>query len=164
MKKNRKKNLVALLSTSLVFLQSGCGGGGSDGDGGSLDSELLIEGTLTEAGGGGADHSRAFVFKHSEGNRLGNVQVCALGKCSTTDDKGQWSFAVDDKDFAGGNLQLSLTGHGIDTSTSVNVPKGSNQVFLQLHHVEGARIIANHVTIDGETSHSNDKEHTHETL
>lgn len=124
--------LKSCFLTIFVVGASACGGGG-----GSDDSGVLLEGTLTEDGGAG--HDKAFNFRHSSGQRIGNVQICGLGECSTTDDEGQWGFVLPGE-FTGGDVELSVIGHGISSSAVVNVPAGSTEMFLGLRHVEGGII------------------------
>ncbi len=148
--RNGKSLLMAtiLLITSLA----GCGGGSSD-------SGMLIEGTLTEAGS--TDHNLGFALKHTNGQRVENVQICALGECSTSDAQGQWGFEVKGS-FNGGNVLFTLSGHGIETTTTVDIPSGASEIFLDFQHVEGGAVRAEHITVDGETSHHEDDEDTHE--
>lgn len=143
--------LFKICTFSLFFSTSfiACGGGSSD-------SGMLIEGTLTEAGG--AHHVQASILRHSVGQKIENVEICALGECSTTDGEGQWGFVAGNQ-FSGGDVLFSVNGHGIETTTVVNIPSGANEVFLDLQHVEGGHIEAHHITVDGETSHHEDEGH-----
>lgn len=153
MKSNRTN--ISFISALLVFASlSACGGGG-----GSSDSGMLIEGTLTEAGGAG--HDRKLIYAHTSGQRIENVEVCALGKCSTSDAQGQWGFVAPDS-FNGGDVEFSIDGHGITTTSVVNIPAGASDVFIDFQHVEGGAVEAHHITVDGETSHQEDEEHAHE--
>ena len=151
MKYIKSRIIVASLFFICISLQA-CGGGSSD-------SGMLIEGTLTEAGG--ADHSRSLVLKHGEGQPIENVEICALGECSTTDGQGQWGFVADET-FTGGEVLFTIIGHGIDTTTALTISEGVQEVFLDFQHVEGGHVEAAHITIDGETSHHEDEEHQHE--
>lgn len=135
-----------------VLCLSACGGGGSSDDG------MLIEGTLTEAGG--ADHSLSLVLRHDEGARIEEVEICALGQCSTTDGAGQWGFVAPES-FSGGAVSFTVVGHGIDTTTVVEIPADAGEVFLDLQHVEGGLVEAAHITVDGETTH-NEEHHEHD--
>lgn len=147
------KSVVLPVSIFFICLiLNACGGGSSD-------SGILFEGTLTEAGGAG--HTNSLVLKHSVGQRIENVAVCALGECSTTDSEGQWGF-VAGENFTGGDVLFTINGHGIDTTTIVSIPEGAKEVLLDFQHVEGGHIEAQHITIDGETSHHEDEEHEHE--
>jgi hypothetical protein len=133
-----------------------CGGGGSS------DSGMLIQGTLIEAGGAG--HDRALTHAHSSGQFIENVQICALGECSTTDAQGKWGFVAADN-FEGGDVEFSFDGHGIATTSVVNIPVGASDVIIDFQHVEGGAVQAKHVTVDGETVHHEDhedEEHSHE--
>ncbi len=139
-----KLNKFTTLITLGLILAS-CGGGSSS------DSGVIIEGTLTEAGG--AAHNTSLNLKHSSGQTIENVEVCALGECSTTDGEGQWGFGIQNK-LAGGDIQFTIKGHGIDTQTVVSLPSSANSVFIDFKHVEGGLVNADHVTVDGETSHN----------
>lgn len=114
--------------------------------GGSSGSGTLIEGTVTEAGGAAHD-TRAFL-RHGAGERIGGVEVCALGECSVTDDQGQWGFEVsefpDSKD-----VLFSFDGHGILTTTIVTIPHEADEVFISFDHVEGGVVEASSVVVDG---------------
>ncbi len=143
-------SFLAIVATILSF--SACGGGSSG-------SGVLIEGTLTEAGG--AAHSKSLILKHSEGQRIGAVEVCALGECSTTDDEGQWGFVVEDA-FVGGEVLFSVKGHGIDSETVVNIPTDASDIFIDFQHVEGGMVEAHHITANGETSHNEGEEDDHQ--
>lgn len=143
-------NSVLLIVPFVLFLTA-CGGGG-----GSSDSGMLIEGTLIEAGGAG--HSNGIILKHSTGQPIENVEVCALGECSLTDDLGQWGFVVSDE-FNGGDVLFDINGHGIATETVVEIPSGASEVFLDFKHVEGGEVKADHITVDGETSHHEEEGH-----
>lgn len=154
------KLISAIVSTILLSAAlTACGGGSSD-------SGMLIEGTLTEAGGAG--HDRVLTHAHSAGQRIENVQVCALGECSVSDAQGQWGF-VAGSNFAGGEVAFSIEGHGISTTSVVDIPAGANEVFIDFQHVEGGAVEAHHVTADGVTSHNeestghgDESDHTHE--
>jgi hypothetical protein len=154
MKSMRKvRTFLAVLSFS--FSLTACGGGSSGSSG------TLIEGTLTEAGGAAAAESRSLMLRHSSGQRIEDVQICALGECSTTDGEGQWALVTGDV-FAGGEVLFTVKGHGIDTTAVVAIPNSAREVFVDFQHVEGGAIEAQHVTVDGETSHHEDDEHAHE--
>jgi hypothetical protein len=142
---------AACLPFALLFLLPGCSGDSSD-------SGMLIEGTLTEAGGAG--HGKSLLLKHSDGQRIEDVQVCALGECSTTDGEGQWGF-VAGEGFPGGDVLFTVNGHGIKTATAVNISGGAKEVFLDLRHVEGGLVEATHVTVDGETEDNHGEEVAH---
>lgn len=139
-----KRSLISL-TVGLLCILSSCGGGGGSGSG------MLIEGTLTEAGGAG--HATV-LLRHSAGQRIENVQICALGECSTTDSEGQWGF-VAPEEFHGGEVLFSLNGHGISQAATVVIQPGAEEVIIDFQHVEGGLIEATHVTTDGVTNHDN---------
>lgn len=126
--------------------------------GGSSQSGLLIEGTLTEAGG--ADHSKSIILKHEDGEKIGEVTICALGECSTTDSEGQWGFVLGDN-FVGGEVLFTISGHNISANSVISIPEGATDVFLDLQHTEGGLIKAEHIIIDGVTQHNEDEDHQH---
>ena len=134
------------LCTALVA----CGGGSSSNSG------MLIEGTLIEAGG--ASHANSVILKHSSGQPIENVSVCALGECSTTDLSGQWGFVVDES-FTGGEVLFEINGHGIETTTLVEIADGADHVIVDFQHVEGGSVEASHITTDGNTEHHESDNH-----
>jgi hypothetical protein len=145
-----------------LFLVS-CGGGSSD-------SGMLIEGTLTEAGG--SEQTRGLALRHEAGERIEGVQVCTLGVCSLTDDAGQWGFEVT-KEFTGGELLFTFVGHGLNNSTVVSIPLATKQAFIEFEHhgaghgePEGSGTVEAHQFVfDGaatDSTESEDHAHTHE--
>ena len=141
---------LRIIFVSIGFFCASCGGSG-----GSSDSGNLIEGTLTEAGGAG--HT-SVLLKHSSGQYIENVKICALNQCSTTDKDGQWGFILGEN-FPGGNTTFTVSGHGIETSSVIEIPAGANEVFLDLQHVEGGLVKAEHITVDGVESHHETEHH-----
>ena len=131
------RKFVLIFALSLIV---GCGGGSSSGDG------MLVEGTLTEAGG--AAH-KALISKHGAGQKIGNVTICALGECSTTDDAGQWGFVAPES-FTGGDTLFTINVHGIEAETVVDLHSGASSIFIDFQHVEGGVVEAESVLIDGE--------------
>lgn len=123
-----------LAISSLALLFSACGGSGS-GD----DSRVLLQGTLTE--NGGAEHSRTAFLRHGAGARIGAVEICGLGECFTTDDDGQWLILLPEE-FKGGEVLLTVNGHGIASSVVVSLPGGITEALVELSHVEGGLIEA----------------------
>ncbi len=138
-----------LLSCLAFATLTACGGSG-----GSDDSGTVLSGTLTQ---GSAVAHALIVAKHSAGAKIENVQICALGECSTTDGEGQWGFLIEEN-FAGGAIAFSIVGHGIDTTTTINIPAAAEDVVLDLVHANGV-VNADHITIDGETSHHESEHH-----
>lgn len=114
----------------LAFTLSSCGGGSSS-------SGILIEGTLIEARG--TTHA-----KHTAGAPIEEVEICALLKCSLTDDEGQWGLLVD-SDVA--EVLLTVNGHGIATTTVLTIPVGAHDVFVELKRVDGDAVVADRVTV-----------------
>jgi hypothetical protein len=145
--------LIAIIACISCSILSSCGGGGSS------DSGLVVSGTLTEAGG--ATHSNSLALRHSDNEGIEDVEICALGECSTTDSQGLWGF-VAGEDFVGGDVLFETNGHGISAMTVINIPEGAKEVVLDLRHIEGGEIKAEHVTIDGETSHNEAEGHQHD--
>jgi hypothetical protein len=119
---------------------SGCSGdGGGDSDG------VVFEGTLTQ--GESVAHDSRIKPKHSAGEKIGEVTVCALGSCSETDSNGQWGFLVEG-DFSGGDVAFSFDGHGIATTTIVEVPAGAKNVEIDFLN-EGGTIHTHEFLVDG---------------
>lgn len=139
---NKIFNIILL--GGFVFI-SACGGSSSS------DSGTLIEGTLTEAGG--AAHTSVLLTKHSEGELIAGVTVCALGECSVTDEQGHWGFVLNEK-YAGGEVLFDINGHGIESKSIVEITAGAEEVFIDFQHVETGAVEASHVTIDGVTQHN----------
>jgi hypothetical protein len=146
----KQRGMRHTLLYGLLFLTFGCGGTSSD-------SEILIEGTLTE-GGVISHHSKSDIsMRHSSGERIEEVLICALGRCSLTDAQGQWGFVID-QEFQGGDILLTAEGHGITSQTTISVPASAREVVVDLEHREGA-LVVNHLTLDGETQHLEETHH-----
>jgi hypothetical protein len=128
--------LVSFIIVSIGAGPLGCGGASGGG--------IVVEGTLTEAGGASHNPTTLFrhssgLFRHSSGQRIGNVEICALGECSTTDDEGQWGL-VFPEETAGNEVLFTITGHGIDTTMVTILPAGKPNILLALQHVAGGKI------------------------
>jgi len=139
--------------TTAVLLLSACSGGSSD-------SGMVLEGTLVQ--GESPSHARVADPRllHGAGQTIGNVEICALGDCSITDDAGQWGFAVDES-FNGGRVSFSIVGHGINSEASVDVPEGASNVVITFQNEAGA-VAATSVVADGEEVLNHDhSEHDH---
>lgn len=118
--------IVRSLSLVLLLLALlSCSGGSAKG--GLVLEGLLIQGTST-------GHARLL---HSEGQFIGNVEICAFGACSITDENGQWGFATETA-HEGGPVTLSINGHGIATQTPVELPAGAQYAVVELTHSDGA--------------------------
>jgi len=126
---------ILLLLTLLTI--NGCGGGTTTGDG------MLIEGTLTEAGSG-----HKVLNKHGVGEKIGDVTICALGLCSTTDSEGQWGF-VASEDFSGGEVLFTFDGHGIAAQTILDLHSNAKNVFIAFDHEDGS-VVADSILVDGQ--------------
>ena len=129
------------LFLSLVITLTACGGGSSSGNSG-----VLVRGTLTEAGGA---HSKAYSERHSDGQRIENVAICGAGECSPTDEEGQWGFVLPE-DFTEEELLLTVNGHGIDSETVIHMHSATNELVVELNHVEGGVIESEVTEVDGE--------------
>ena len=130
-----KKILALTLLLTLTTLTA-CGGGGSGSSG------TVIEGTLTQKGSVVHSEKTANIVnaKHSDGERIGDVKVCILNECSITDDNGQWGVNVND--FTGGDLTITLDGHGINASTKISLPANARDISMDLGRN------ANNITVD----------------
>lgn len=148
------KKIITIILLTLSLTLTACGG---DSDV-TFTSGMLVEGTLIQ--GEGTTHDAALGFKHSSGTAIENVQICGLERCSTTDGQGQWGF-VANEDFKGGSATFTVKGHGIDTTTAVQIPLNAKEVFLDLKNIAG-KVSAEHITADGETSHQEDESNSHE--
>jgi hypothetical protein len=148
-----KKSVCILLACLTI----GCGSGSSG-------SNILIEGTLTE--GAGIIHSsmhqlrnESCWLKHSAGQRIEEVEICALGKCSTTNLEGEWGFFV--SEIAVSPVEFSIKGHGIDTFVAVELEQANRHVFIHFEHVEGA-VSVHHMFIDNDHHKDDHHEHDHD--
>lgn len=141
---------MSLKKTCLVLLfLSACGGGG----GSDSDSGVVFQGTLIQ----GADSAR---LAHEVGEAIEDVQVCALGTCSTTDGNGQWGFSVDQ---APTEIAFSVTGHEINSTWTIIIPSTAKDVTIELeNHSDGVH--AHDVIADGQIvdqTHNHDDGHNH---
>jgi hypothetical protein len=135
-----------LLSVIVISISTGCGGGsGADG--------TVVQGTLTERGIG-HKISQIVSAKHSAGETLENVKVCVAAACSVTDGAGQWGVNIES--FSGGDLGITVEGHGINAQTTINLPATAKDVVIDLGR-NGSSLAIEKLIIDGE-DHS---EHDH---
>lgn len=133
---------------SLLFLSACSGGGGGDSDNG-----VIFQGTLVQ--GEDETHSR---LAHDAGEAIGEVQVCALGECSTTDGNGQWGFRVEQ---APTEFEMSVVGHEIDSKWTVIIPSTAKDVMIELeNHADGVH--AHSVIADGVEVEQGGHTHQHE--
>lgn len=153
------KQIKFIVISFVALVCYGCGGSSSD-------SGMLIQGTLVQ-GSKAVIHSLQNILvnnRHEAGEAIENVQVCALGECSTTDLDGGWGFVANEQ-FKGGELLLSINGHGISSSLVVDIPAGAENVEISLEHHEDGSVHAHSVIADGvehqEEEHSSN-EHPHE--
>lgn len=132
----------------LLFLTA-CGGSGGDSEDGVVFQGSLVQGSAT------------IRLAHDAGEAIEEVQVCALGECSTTDGNGQWGFRVEQ---APTEFELSVIGHGIDSKLTVIIPSTAKDVVIELeNHAEGIHahsVVADGQGVDQEASH-NDDGHSH---
>ncbi len=147
-------------STTLIatFMLAACGS-----DGGS-DSELVIQGTLTQGGSGGHERIANGSLLHGAGSRIGEVTVCALGACSVTDSIGQWGFNTS-SEFGGGEVLFTLDGHGIGDEVVVSIPEGASDVAIDFENTaDGVKV--EEMIVDGaehdHDSHDHETEHEHD--
>jgi hypothetical protein len=131
-------NCKALLLCFVSALSIGCNGSSSN-DG------IVFQGQLTQ--GDAVAHAEA-TSKHGAGQNIENVEVCALGECSTTDDGGNWAFVAPEV-FTGGSVEFTLNGHGLQTNVLVDVPEGSRDVFAHFERQGGNTVVVHHLMIDG---------------
>jgi hypothetical protein len=145
------KRIVTIISllfcTSLLHLV-GCGGG-------SGDSGTIIEGTLTQKGS--VVHSAGGVnVKHSDGERIEEVKICVATECSITDGNGQWGVNI--PNFQGGEMPITVDGHGILGSTMISLPATAKDVQVDLGRNKNI-ITVEKLTIDGEDHTGHDHSH-----
>lgn len=134
-----KSALVALVLYPVLTL-TGCGGSSSDGG-------IAFSGLLTQ--GEPATHSASLSLRHGAGENIEEVEICALGECSTTDSAGLWGF-VAGEEFTGGPVVFSIKGHGIDAQKLVVIPEGASDVEIHFEHGADNEIALHHMSVDGE--------------
>lgn len=139
-----------LLALSIIVCSVGCNGGGGSSDG------TIVQGVLTERGVGHAS-SKVSSPKHSSGQRIEEVKICVRGECSITDGAGQWGVNLDN--FTGGDVEILVDGHGIDSSTTVSLPPAAKEVEIDLAHNKNA-ISVEKLMIDGEDHTGHDHSHS----
>jgi len=132
------------------ILLSACGG--SDGDG--ADSKVF-EGQLTQ--GSAVDHAARLV-KHGENEPIEDVKICALGRCSTTDGQGMFGFSAPEN-FKGGEVLVSVDGHGILAETVVNIPNSGKNIFIHLESSTKTEVHLHHLMVDGTEVDSGEVDH-----
>jgi uncharacterized membrane protein len=135
--RNIAMRIIASCLTFMAVVMCGCG---SSSDG------VYFNGTLTQ---GGAVAHADLEHRHSAGQNIENVEVCALGECSTTDGSGAWAFEAPDS-FAGGTVEFTIKGHGLDTAQSVEVPAGVSEVFVHFQREGTNTVVVHHLMLDGE--------------
>jgi hypothetical protein len=135
----RIKKLSFLLISLTVLSLSACGGS-------SNSSGIVFQGELTQ--GDVAAHASVPSAKHGVGEKIGMVEICALGECSTTDDGGNWGFIAPES-FTGGPVEFSISGHGIQTLVSLMVPDGARDVFVHFERGAGSMVEVHHLVVDG---------------
>lgn len=139
-----------LVIVSLLCCSTGCGGGGSSSAG------TIVQGELTERGTGHTS-TQSYSLKHTSGQQLEDVKVCVRSECSITDGLGQWGVFLGN--FTGGDVEITVDGHGINSGTSVSLPATAKEVEINLAHDQNV-ISVEKLVIDGE-DHT-DHDHTHE--
>ncbi|MCC6954992.1 MAG: hypothetical protein IT290_12815 [Deltaproteobacteria bacterium] len=146
------KSIYRPLSLLLLSSLAACGGGSSS----DSDDGMLITGTLSQ-GATAAGHS--LMLKHDAGEHIDEVSICALGECSTTDSEGQWGFVASPV-FKGGLVEFSVNGHGIATTSVVDVPTDSREVSIAFVHSAGI-VTAESMTADGAEVHIHEDGEVH---
>ena len=139
-----------LIAFSLIVCSTGCNGGGGSSDG------TIVQGVLTERGTGHASADEPS-SKHSAGQQIEEVKVCVRSECSITDGAGQWGVNLDN--FTGGEVEILVDGHGINSSTKVSLPPTAKEVELNLAHNKNT-IAVEKLIIDGEDHTGHDHSHS----
>ncbi len=113
--------------------------------GGSSNSDIEFAGTLSQI----ASNRTAQVL----GDPIENVEVCALGKCSITDELGRWSFVVGDDDYFGGDVLFSFRGENLLATTVVPDLLSDTDIVLVdfVATAEDSVVVASMDEIDDET-------------
>ncbi len=138
---------MQIFKTKSLFLMTilalaACGGSSSS------DSGILLEGTLDQ--GSTETHSKNLNLRHSAGEHLENIEVCALGKCSITDGEGQWGFVTSASTLAG-EVLFTFKGHGIDTATAVAINSTGADVSIAFIN-EGGTVVAKEVMVTADSA------------
>ena len=133
--------LLTYISALCVVFMLACGGSSSDG--------VYFNGILNQ--GESVAHSDN-VLRHAAGQNIENVEICALGECSTTDSNGAWAFEAPES-FNGGEVEFTIKGHGIDTTQIVDVPDESSEIFVHFQRIGQNDVIVHHLIIDGVNQH-----------
>ena len=149
----KKLIAIAILSVGCLMM-TGCGGSSSD-------NGVVFEGFLDQ--GSDSGHSAKVNPRHSAGERIEEVDICAFGECSKTDAQGQWGFLVNS--FKGGEVLFSAVGHGIDDTFVVEIPESAKDVMLHLQN-NGGQVGVHHMTVNGqpfssESAHTHSEEESH---
>lgn len=146
-----KRISVSLL---LLLFVGACGSSGGDSSDG-----VVFEGQLTQ----GPEDSHSARIKHGEDEPIEEVQICALGRCGTTDGKGTFGFSAPDS-YTGGDVNFTVSGHNTEASVVVPVPMNSKDVYVHLEKHSSSKVIVHHLEVDGvrvDMTHSDDSDHEH---
>jgi len=138
-----------VIAFSFIVCSTGCNGGGGSSEG------TIVQGVLTERGVGHASSDLPSP-KHSAGQQIEEVKICVRGECSITDGAGQWGVNLEN--FTGGDVEILVDGHGIDSSTSVSLPPTAKEVEIDLAHSKNT-IAVEKLIIDGEDHTGHDHSH-----
>jgi hypothetical protein len=134
----------------ICLVVNGCGGGGGSSDGSSSSKETLFYGSLTERGSGHATALEESIpnvsAKHTSGERLEGVRICIVDTCSVTDRSGLWGLNI--SDFKGGEVTITVNGHGINSQVQFTVDAGTEDVNVDLAH-EANTITVESLVLDG---------------
>lgn len=113
---NYKSSVSAFLAAvGITIFAVACGGGGG---GSSSGGGLTVSGTLSSA--------RALA---RAGSAQSGITVCALGSCDETKADGTFSFEVGN-DWPGGPVEFTFTGNGVNSTASVDINAGLDEVIV----------------------------------
>jgi hypothetical protein len=98
---------ISLLFCVLVVMIISAACGGSSGGGISAEDATTIQGTVSSAS------TKSQVLRES-GQGLSGVTVSALGASGKSDENGNFSLTVDGSLFAGGAVEFTLSGGGVE--------------------------------------------------
>lgn len=124
-----RKSVLALIFVALALVVGACGDSGD---------EIDFHGGVRRSG---------FV---GDSNRIPipGVVVCAITRCDTTDENGNWEFEIDDDDFDGGDVLFALTGNGVDDEVIIpNLDDDDDDIAIDFVIVDG-RVVE--VTVVGD--------------
>lgn len=143
------KRTILVIGTGFGFgcFLVACGGGGYEG--GSRTRAILLHGEVEEG---------ELATKAEAGKGFADYQICSSGKCTTTDDDGEFALPLS---IPTGEVEVefSITGPAFSTTKSVRVPAGVSDVDVEVVRDSGeGRIEIAETKFDGVVDESQGEE------